>query len=130
MSRPACHTIPEQVAELLQVSKASVYRWTREGTLLAYKFGRVVRYKRSDVEAMAEPVVPDDLRNEAEGSHHPTRLPRHRLPGVGALWHGRGGRQHPARPRCYAESWKQLGMPRVGHPETMKVPYVSCASRA
>ena len=49
----------KQVAAFLQVSEVSVYRWTQDGRLPAYRFGRSVRYKRADVEAMGEPVEPD-----------------------------------------------------------------------
>ncbi len=47
-----------QVAELLQVSNSTVRRWTDQGRLPAYRFAGVVRYKREEVEAMAEPVQP------------------------------------------------------------------------
>jgi|LSQX01.2.fsa_nt_gb excisionase family DNA binding protein len=50
----------EDVCEYLQVSKSTVFRWTNQGKLPAYKFGGARRYKREDVDALAEPIVPED----------------------------------------------------------------------
>jgi len=48
----------DQVAELLQVGDSTVRRWTDQGRLPAYRFAGVVRYKREDVDAMAQLVQP------------------------------------------------------------------------
>ena len=42
---------PQQVAEILGVSRRSVYRWIKEGRLPALKFVSQVRVKESDLEA-------------------------------------------------------------------------------
>jgi excisionase family DNA binding protein len=61
----------DQVAELLQVGDSTVRRWTDQGRLPAYRFAGVVRYKREDVDAMAELVQPRKRkrrpRRQAEG---------------------------------------------------------------
>lgn len=41
----------QEVAALLRVSSASVYRWAEDGTLDAIRIGGVVRFKRAEVEA-------------------------------------------------------------------------------
>lgn len=41
----------EQVAELMQVTPPTVYRWVKEGALPAHKIGRTLRFKRTDIEA-------------------------------------------------------------------------------
>jgi excisionase family DNA binding protein len=51
---------PEDVADLYGVSISTVYRWTSEGRLPAYKVGGVRRYKRDDVDALAEPIEPQE----------------------------------------------------------------------
>lgn len=51
---------PEEVADLYGVSISTVYRWTSEGRLPAYKVGGVRRYKRDDVDALAEPIEPQE----------------------------------------------------------------------
>ena len=51
-----------QVAELLQVDVDTVLGWTTGGRLQAYRFDDVVRYRASDVEGLAEPVTPDEVR--------------------------------------------------------------------
>lgn len=58
---------PEDVADLYDVSISTVYRWTSEGRLPGYKVGGVRRYKREDVEALAEPIEPkaDDAQEES-----------------------------------------------------------------
>ena len=42
---------PQQVAEILGVSRRSGYRWIKEGRLPALKFVSQVRVKESDLEA-------------------------------------------------------------------------------
>jgi excisionase family DNA binding protein len=57
----------EDVEEFFQVSTSTVYRWVSDGKLPAYKVGGVRRYKREDVEALAEPIEPkaDDAQEES-----------------------------------------------------------------
>lgn len=42
----------EQVAEMMQVTQPTVYRWVREGALPATRIGRTLRFSRGDVESM------------------------------------------------------------------------------
>lgn len=42
----------EQVAEMMQVTQPTVYRWVREGQLPATRIGRTLRFSRGDVESM------------------------------------------------------------------------------
>lgn len=42
----------EQVADLMQVTQPTVYRWVREGALPATRIGRTLRFSREDVESM------------------------------------------------------------------------------
>jgi len=42
---------PEDLADLLKVSKDWLYARARDGELPAFRFGRSVRFRRSDVEA-------------------------------------------------------------------------------
>jgi len=53
---------PEQLAEFIQVPVRTVYRWRAAGDYgpPAAKFGRHVRYRRSDVEAWAAQRVAED----------------------------------------------------------------------
>lgn len=44
----------KEAAELLGVTLRSLYRFIDEGTLSAYKFGRVIRLKQEDVERFIE----------------------------------------------------------------------------
>jgi excisionase family DNA binding protein len=57
----------EDVEEFFQVSTSTVYRWVSDGKLPAYTVGGVRRYKREDVEALAEPIEPkaDDAQEES-----------------------------------------------------------------
>ena len=57
-----------QVADYLQVSVSTVYRWVAEGRLPAYKIGNTRRFRRDEVDALAVPIVPE-VRDE-EGSGH------------------------------------------------------------
>ena len=41
---------PEQVAEILQVSKRTVYDWTHIGYIPHYKFPNGVRFKETEIE--------------------------------------------------------------------------------
>jgi excisionase family DNA binding protein len=44
----------KEAAELLGVTLRSLYRFIDEGSLAAYKFGRVIRLKEPDVERFIE----------------------------------------------------------------------------
>ena len=41
----------EELAELLSVVPRTIDRWTKSGDLKAYKLGRVVRFRRDDIES-------------------------------------------------------------------------------
>jgi len=41
----------EEVAGLLKVTEATVYRWVREGTLPAQRLGRTLRFREEDIES-------------------------------------------------------------------------------
>ncbi len=43
---------PEQLAELLQVSKPAIYKWAQEGRIKAVRIGRTVRIPASEVERL------------------------------------------------------------------------------
>jgi excisionase family DNA binding protein len=45
---------PDQASEMLQVSKVTLWNWKRTGILTAFKIGRQVRYKLSDIQRIAE----------------------------------------------------------------------------
>lgn len=40
----------EQVCEVLNVDRSTLWRWDKEGYLTHYKFGKRVRYKETDVQ--------------------------------------------------------------------------------
>lgn len=44
----------EEVATLLKVSPKSIYRWAKDGLLPAFREGRLVRFRESDVEAFVK----------------------------------------------------------------------------
>lgn len=44
----------EEVADLLRVSRQTLWRWRKDGTLPARKVGALVRYRRSDVDALLD----------------------------------------------------------------------------
>ena len=50
-----------EVAERYRVNRMTVSRWVRAGTLPAIRpgGGRILRFRRSDVEALAVPVEPE-----------------------------------------------------------------------
>lgn len=63
----------KEAAEHLGVTLRSLYRFIDEGTLAAYKFGRVIRLKAEDVEGFIEacriaPGSLDHLYPELKGS--------------------------------------------------------------
>jgi excisionase family DNA binding protein len=47
----------QQVAKMFQVSSITVKRWGEEGKLPVYHVGGSVRYKRSEVEDLPEPIA-------------------------------------------------------------------------
>jgi excisionase family DNA binding protein len=63
----------KEAAELLGVTLRSLYRFIDEGSLAAYKFGRVIRLKAEDVERFIEAcrIAPGSLEHlypELKGS--------------------------------------------------------------
>lgn len=40
----------QEVADLLQLNIATIYRYAREGQIATYKFGRDMRFQPSDIE--------------------------------------------------------------------------------
>ena len=44
-----------EVEALLRVSRQTLVRWRKDGTLPAVKIGRLVRYRRDAVEALLSP---------------------------------------------------------------------------
>lgn len=44
----------EQASRMLQVSRVSLWDWNKKGILPAFKIGRQVRYKLSDIQKIAE----------------------------------------------------------------------------
>jgi excisionase family DNA binding protein len=71
----------KEAAEHLGVTLRSLYRFIDEGTLAAYKFGRVIRLKEEDVEGFIEacripPGSLDHLYPELKGAgdRHPGEL--------------------------------------------------------
>ena len=45
---------PEQLAELLQVSKPAIYKWAHEGRIKAVRIGRTVRIPATEVERLLQ----------------------------------------------------------------------------
>ncbi|MCL4473901.1 MAG: helix-turn-helix domain-containing protein [Actinobacteria bacterium] len=55
----------EQVAEILQVEKATAWRWCREGKIPAAKIGRLYRIKERDLSSwLAEKTVDYKVKDE------------------------------------------------------------------
>jgi len=54
-----------EVADLLKVHEVTVRRWVSDGTLKAYKVGRVLRFKTEDVEKYLESVSTSAIRTGA-----------------------------------------------------------------
>gem|GEM_PF-1705772 len=68
---------PEDVAKLLRVAKSSVYGWVRRGELPHYRIGRLLRFKRVDLDRfLAERRVSlqagQDNRSSTRGSYPST----------------------------------------------------------
>ncbi len=67
----------KEVAEWLGITLRSLYRFIDEGDLVAYKFGRVIRLQKSDVEAFLEasritPGTLEHLYPEVKGTDRAT----------------------------------------------------------
>lgn len=56
----ARYLTPAQVADLLQVTRRTVYAWIKSGRLPAYKAGNVVRIRCEDIEAFLKPIERED----------------------------------------------------------------------
>lgn len=55
----------EQVAEILQVEKATAWKWCREGKIPAAKFGRIYRIREQDLASwIAEKAADYKVKNE------------------------------------------------------------------
>ena len=70
----------KEAAERLGVTLRSLYRFIDEGGLAAYKFGRVIRLKESDVDDFIEAsrIAPGSLEHLYPEVKGPTRM----VPGV------------------------------------------------
>lgn len=44
----------KELADLLRVTEMTIYRWVKRGELAAYQIGRVMRFRRDDIEAFLE----------------------------------------------------------------------------
>jgi excisionase family DNA binding protein len=70
MSAQALLTTPE-VAELLRVSRRSIFRWAQDGTLRPIRVGRTLRFAAGDINALIgrandeRPTSGSDARNLA-----------------------------------------------------------------
>ncbi|NNN12705.1 MAG: helix-turn-helix domain-containing protein [Acidimicrobiaceae bacterium] len=55
----------KETAEMLGISLRTIYRLVDDGQLPAYQIGRVIRFKRDEVEAFIEStrIQPGDLRH-------------------------------------------------------------------
>jgi excisionase family DNA binding protein len=67
---------PEQLAELLQVSKPAIYKWAQEGRIQVVRIGRTVRIPAAEVarlirENTAAPRATGRSPEEAEGQNVP-----------------------------------------------------------
>lgn len=63
----------KEAAEMLGVTSRTVYRFIDEGDLPAYKFGRVIRVKATDLESFVDGcrVEPGSISHlYPEGQHH------------------------------------------------------------
>ena len=48
----------EQAAEVLGVSRSTIYRWQKEGRVRGFKVGRQWRFRRSDLESFSQMTTP------------------------------------------------------------------------
>lgn len=44
----------KEAAQILNVKEATLYLWSERGDIPSYKFGRLVRFKKADIETWAE----------------------------------------------------------------------------
>lgn len=56
----AKYLTPAQVADLLQVTRRTVYAWIKSGRLPAYKAGNVVRIRCEDISTFLKPIERED----------------------------------------------------------------------
>ncbi len=49
---------PEEIAENLQASKRTVYRWVEKGELKAFRAGKLIRVTREDLEEFLGRSIP------------------------------------------------------------------------
>lgn len=49
----------QEVADTLRVSRASVSRWAKTGVLSPIRVGGIVRFRRTEVDALLEPATPE-----------------------------------------------------------------------
>jgi len=61
-------TVPD-VASILSVKQSTVYQWAKSGEIPHYKLGRIVRFKRKDLEAWIE----DHRKEKAIGEERKAR---------------------------------------------------------
>ena len=57
---------PEEVADLLKVTRQAVYNWINEGRLQAVRVGRAVRISREALAEFLEPVQPGEVRESTD----------------------------------------------------------------
>ena len=50
--QPEKYLTVDQVAEMLSVSRVTLWSWDKKGILESYRFGNLKRYKLSDIEKM------------------------------------------------------------------------------
>jgi excisionase family DNA binding protein len=50
----------QEVADYFKVDPMTIYAWGRNNTLTAYKHGRFIRYRRTEVEALLQPAGGED----------------------------------------------------------------------
>jgi len=75
-SPPISWLSTKEAAERLGVTLRSLYRFIDEGGLAAYKFGRVIRLKESDVDSFIESsrITPGSLEHLYPEVKGPTRM--------------------------------------------------------
>lgn len=44
----------KELADLLRITEMTIYRWVKRGEIVAYQIGRVMRFRRDDIEAFLE----------------------------------------------------------------------------
>jgi len=58
---------PDQIAEILQVTRRTVYTWIETGALKAVKAGTRIRISREDLNTFLEPVDPKGKKGRKGG---------------------------------------------------------------